>query len=98
MKNKIASNILHKSDINKIGNELILTRRTLDQENVELKLSSQQLLRLVLLGCLFIELSQTKNSASLQMRLRGGEIMLINFSHTLCSLFCLTMTIWQCRP
>jgi hypothetical protein len=24
--------------------------------------------------------------------------MLINFSHTLCSLFCLTMTIWQCRP
>ena len=58
-------NIKYKSVINKIGTSLILARRAIVQENFMLTLSSEQFLKLVLLGCLYVEMLQCKDSVSL---------------------------------
>ena len=48
--------IIFKKDINTIGNELILIRRAFKEENDSLGLNDTQLLRLILLGCLHINM------------------------------------------
>lgn len=55
-------NIIHKNGINEIGNSLISARRAIENENHQLQLSPQQILRLVLLGCLSIEIQQSSGA------------------------------------
>ena len=54
--------ITRKQDINKMCKELISARQALKVENHALELNDIQLLRLVLLGCLYSSLSGAKSS------------------------------------
>lgn len=57
MKNVGPVNIIYKKSINLLGNELIQIRHCLKENNQALPLSSIQILRLVLLSCLYAEIS-----------------------------------------
>lgn len=50
-------NIIYKKDINRIGDELTLARYVIKADNAHLKLTDIQILRLVLLGCLYANIS-----------------------------------------
>lgn len=73
MKNHEPINITHKTEINRIGHSLVLARRALLNDNPEMHLSTLQLLRLVLLGCLCIEVAQIKYTDSRHKSLNDSK-------------------------
>lgn len=54
-------NITHKKQINEIGAILIETRREIRKLNPDIAESDQSILKLVLLGCLYIQITPDKN-------------------------------------
>jgi hypothetical protein len=56
MKNCKPLNIIYKKDINEIGNKLALIRHTLEKDNECLELDDIRLLRVILLGCLWVNI------------------------------------------